>query len=233
MSTVFYLAAAAMLALALGLLLVPLVRQGRRDGRPRSVFALVVALAILLPLASASIYALVGTPTTLGGVEPPKALTLDDAIQALVQRLRDRPDDAQGWVLLGQAQAMAKQPAAARDAYGHALDLEPRNVGAMVGWAESDSLARDDHRIDGRAVDLLAQAAALEPENQRALWLLGIARFQQERYADAVAAWQRLQPLLDPDSNVAHAVARQIAVARKHLEAEPGGPAAGPLDGPH
>lgn len=233
MTLAFYLTAAAMLVVALALLLVPLVRQGRRDGRSRGVFAIVVAIAILLPTASAALYMLVGTPVTLAGVEPPKEVTLDDAIGELVRRLEERPDDAQGWMLLGQAYGMAKKPAAARDAYGKVLAIDERNVPAMVGWAEADSLTRDDHRIDGRAFELLQRAANAAPDNQRALWLLGIAQFQKERYADAIATWRQLQPLLDPDSNVAHAVARQIAVAEKHIEAEPGAPATGTIDVPH
>jgi cytochrome c-type biogenesis protein CcmH len=213
-TTLFYLVAGAMLALALALLLVPLVRHGRRNGRSRGVFGLAVLVAIALPVGSAALYMLVGTPSTLGGVEAPKPMSLDQGIEALLTHLKESPDDAEGWMLLGQAYGMGKQPAEARDAYDHVLRLLPDNTAAMVGWAEADSLARDDHRIDGRAYELLERAAKLEPENQRALWLLGIAQFQKERYPDAIATWQRLQPLLDPDSNVARAVERQIAAAR-------------------
>ncbi|SEN35972.1 Cytochrome c-type biogenesis protein CcmH/NrfG [Luteibacter sp. UNCMF331Sha3.1] len=231
MTTVFYLAASAMLAFALALLLVPLVRQGRRDGRSRGVFALAVVVALALPTGSAALYMLVGTPATLGGVEAPKPMSLDQGIEALLAHLKASPDDPEGWMLLGQAYAMGKRPAEARDAYGHVLTLLPDNVAAMVGWAEADSLARDDHRIDGRALDLLERAASLEPANQRALWLLGIAQFQKERYPDAIATWQRLQPLLDPDSNVAHAVAKQIAVAQARVAAGPGNAATGNMGG--
>jgi cytochrome c-type biogenesis protein CcmH len=217
----FYLVAAAMLALALALLLVPLVRQGRLHGRSRGVFAWVVAIAVLLPLGSAGIYMLVGTPSTLGGVEPAKEMTVGEAIDSLLARLKEHPDDAQGWVLLGQTYSMLKQAPDARDAYDRALKADPKNVAAMVGWAEADSLVRPDHRIEGRAMDLLTGALVLEPQSQRALWLLGIAQFQQERYTDAAATWRKLQPLLDPDSNVAHAVAQQIALADKRATNKP------------
>jgi cytochrome c-type biogenesis protein CcmH len=211
----FYLAAGAMLAFALALILIPLVRQGRVHGRSRGVFALLVALAILVPLGSAGIYLLVGTPSTLGGVEPAKEMDVGQAIAALQVRLKEHPDDTQGWLLLGQTYTMLKQPADARTAYDGALKADPKNGAAMVGWAEADSLVRDDHLIVGRAFDLLQAAAAANPENQKALWLLGIAQFQQERFADASATWKKLQPMLDPDSNVAHAVAQQIAEADK------------------
>lgn len=214
MTFAFYLAAGAMLVLALALILVPLVRQGRSRG----VFALVVTLAVLTPLASAGIYLLVGTPSTLGGVQPPQEMDVDQAIAALQQRLRENPSDAQGWLLLGQTYTMLKQPTEARDAYDGALKADPKNGAAMVGWAEADSLVRDDHRIEGRALELLQFAVATNPQNQKALWLLGISQFQHEQFAEASATWKKLQPLLDPDSNVAHAVAEQIAQADKRAK---------------
>lgn len=231
MTLAFYLAAGAMLALALALLLVPLVRHGRQHGRPRGIFALAVVLAVGVPLASAGIYLLVGTPSTLGGVEPAREMTVGEAVDQLLARVKDHPEDAQAWVLLGKTYAMLKQPADARGAYEQALKAEPKNVAAMVGWAEADSLLRPDHRIVGRGLELLQGAIAIEPDSQRALWLLGIAQFQQERYADAAATWRRLQPLLDPDSNVARAVSRQIATAEERAAAGQGGAARGNIEG--
>lgn len=228
MSTVFYLLATAMLLVALALILVPLIRQGRLHGRSRGVFALVVALAVLLPLASVGIYLLVGKPATLSGVAPPKDMDVNEAIAALQARLKAHPDDVPGWLLLGQTYTMLKQPAQARDAYEHALDTDAHNGAAMVGWAEADSLLRDDHRIVGRGFDLLQAAVTDNPQNQKALWLLGIAQFQQQHFAEAAATWRSLQPLLDPDSNVAHAVAQQIAEADKRAGAGDNAPVPAP-----
>lgn len=218
MTYAFYLAAGAMLALALALLLIPLVRHGRRHGRSRGVFAVLVAIAVIVPLVSFGLYALVGTPSTLGGVAPPKEMDVNEAITELRARLKEHPEDAQGWLLLGQTFTALKQPADARDAYDGALKADPANGAAMVGWAEADSLIRDDHRIEGRALDLLKAAVAANPQNQRALWLLGISQFQHEQFSEASATWKMLQPMLDPDSNVAHAVAEQIAQADKRAQ---------------
>ncbi|UPG96346.1 tetratricopeptide repeat protein [Luteibacter aegosomatissinici] len=215
MSNWFYAVAAAMLAVALALLLVPMVRHGRTHGRSRAMFTVAALLAVALPLASIGLYAVVGTPATLNGVEPAKEMTVGQAVDALKARLAANPGDIEGWLLLGQTYTMVKQPAQARDAYEGALKADPKNVPAMVGWAEADSLVRGDHRIEGRGLSLLEQAVAAQPDSQKALWLLGIAQFQQERYTDAAATWRKLQPLLDPDSNVAHAVAEQINLAEK------------------
>jgi cytochrome c-type biogenesis protein CcmH len=105
------------------------------------------------------------------------------------------------------------RPTEARDAYGELLRLAPDDPVALVGWAEADSMAREDHRIEGTSLKRLERAVALQPDNQRGLWLLGISQFQHDRFAEAAATWRRLQPLLEPGSSVARAVARQIAAA--------------------
>jgi cytochrome c-type biogenesis protein CcmH len=152
--------------------------------------------------------------------------------------LASNPKDVQGWVLLAQAETEMQHPDEARDAFDHILQLTPNDTTAMVGWAEADAAARPDHRIEGRARDLLEQAVKLEPDNQRGLWLLGISDFQQGRFAEAAATWRVLQPQLQPGSNVAKAVAQQIALADARAGGAPANassasaPSSAPSQGP-
>jgi cytochrome c-type biogenesis protein CcmH len=228
----FYLVAAAMIATALALLLWPLVRHGRREGRSAGIFALALLVAFVLPLGAGGLYLLVGTPVALNGVAAPPTMDIDQAVAELRDHLKQQPNDLQGWLLLAQTEAAMHQNAQARDAYGQALRLDPGNGAAMVGWAEADSMARDDHRIEGRAAQLLEQAVQADPANQRGLWLLGISQFQHDDYAAAAATWRRLQPLLDPESNVARAVTEQIAVAEARAGGKSAQPAAAGTEGP-
>jgi cytochrome c-type biogenesis protein CcmH len=213
--SVFYIAAAVMIAVALALLLLPMLKNGRQSGRPRSVFVLMLLIALVVPVGTALLYLKIGTPSTLTGV-PTQAQTATDINTALDQlraHLASNPNDAQGWGLLAQADMEMQKPDQARDAFDHVLKLTPNDTTAMVGWAEADAAAQENHRIQGRARDLLEQAVKLEPNNQRALWLLGISDYQQGQYADAAARWRILQPQLQPGSSVAQAVAQQIALA--------------------
>lgn len=222
MKLVFFVVAAVMIAVALALLLWPLVRHGRRQGRSWGVFVLALGIAFALPLAAGGLYLLVGTPVTLDGVGAAQpAMDVDQAVAALRDHLKQQPNDLQGWLLLAQTEAALHQNTQARDGYDQALRIDPHNATAMVGWAEADSMVRADHRIDGRALDLLKQAVQADPANQRGLWLLGISQFQHDQYADAAATWRRLQPLLEPGSTVAKAVTEQIAVAEARAGGKP------------
>lgn len=215
MKIAFYLIAAAMIVAALVIVLLPLLRAGRRSGRPRSTVVVALVLALLLPLATAGVYLLVGTPAALNGTTaqavPP--MDIEQAVVQLRKHLAEQPDDLTGWMMLAQTSTMLRKPEDARDAFEHALKLAPNNADAMVGWAEADSMARTDHLIAGRALDLLKRAVELQPDSQRGLWLLGISDFQHARYRDAQATWRLLLPQLEPGSAVAKAVADQIAMA--------------------
>ncbi len=212
-----------MTVVALVFVLAPLLKQGRRAGPSRAMFVLALGLALVLPLTVAGIYALVGTPAALRGVEAQATMpqSIDAAVAALRAHLVQEPDDQAGWMLLGQTGTALRNPSMARDAYDHVLKLDPNNAGAMVGWAESDSMLREDHMIEGRGRELLLRAVQLQPDSQRGLWLLGISDFQQGRYADAEATWRLLQPQLEPGSSVAQAVAKQIEVAAARAASAP------------
>ena len=232
MKTAFLIAAAAMVAVALAVLLLPLVRQGRKTGRSRGLFVLVLAIAFALPLGAGALYLKIGTPAALNGVTAQAAspVSLQQALAELRTHLQQQPDDLQGWMLLAQTSTMLRQPAEARDAFDRALKLDPNNAEAMIGWAENDSMTRADHRIEGRAVELLKRAVEQHPDSQRGLWLLGISDFQHGRYADAQATWRLLQPQLEPGSSVAQAVAKQIAIAAARAASAPAPAASTPVD---
>jgi cytochrome c-type biogenesis protein CcmH len=223
--TAFFIAAAAMVAVALAVLLLPLVRQGRKSGRSRGVFAVTLLIALVLPLGTGALYLLVGTPAALNGAtaEAAAPISMQQALAELRTHLQQQPDDLQGWMLLAQTSSMLRQPADARDAFDHALKLAPNNAEAMIGWAENDSMTRSDHRIEGRAQELLKRAVQLHPDSQRGLWLLGISNFQRGEYREAAATWRLLQPQLEPGSNVAKAVAEQIAAADARAGGAPAG----------
>lgn len=215
MKTAFFIAAAVMVAVALVLVLLPLMRQGRRSGRSGGIFALVLAIALVLPISAGGLYLLIGTPAALNGVTAAEAppMNINQALSELRAHLAEQPDDLKGWVLLAQTSTMQHDPQAARDAFDHVLKLDANNAEAMIGWAENDSMLHDSHLIEGRALDLLKRAVLLHPDSQRGLWLLGISDYQHGDYANAAATWRLLQPQLEPGSAVAQSVAEQIARA--------------------
>ncbi|WP_369975163.1 tetratricopeptide repeat protein [Xanthomonas bundabergensis] len=198
----FCIAATGMVGIALGALLRPLLR--RRPGARMLRRAAAVLVAATLPLASAGLYLLVGDPAALAGVPVQAAPASDpDATQRALQR----------WMDQAVAAAQAKRSADARDAYAQALRIAPDDSEAMLGWVEADMAQQRDFAVGAAAHGMLERILAQQPDNQRALWMLGIGEFQQHRYANAAAHWRRLQGLLPDASPLREAVAQKIAAA--------------------
>ena len=215
MNAPFLAACAALIALGLAFVLIPLVGASRGLPQRRGLYALALGLAFVLPLATLGLYRLLGTPAALvPGAEIARDLTPQQAVADLRRELDAHPDDADGWTTLGQAYATMQQPDAAAAAFAHALKLRPDDADLLVAWAEADSMASPQHHISDLARSRLQRAVMINPEHQRGLWLLGISDFQRGRYADAVAVWQRLLPLLPAGSQIAQAVSQQVALAQ-------------------
>ena len=189
-------------------------------GRTRGPTVVVLALGILLPAAALVLYRAVGTPAALDPAnrvaatpQGDQGVQMEQAIEQLAARLKERPDDAEGWTLLGRAYQVTQRPAEALDAFRHAHQLVPDNAGITVEYAQAMAMASPDRSFGGEARSLLEGVIATDPTNQRALWLLGIGDFQAGRYDAAVARWNTLLPLLEQGSEVRSSIERQIAEA--------------------
>lgn len=279
--TLFFLSAALMLAAALALVLVPLLRHGRaqpasRQQRAldealaagvidadeharkraalaatagnaaapsRGAFVALLLVALLLPASALLLYRLVGAPQALDPANLAAAPTasgeagpdMQQAIAMLAARLEARPDDVEGWMLLGRAYQSTERPAEALAAFKRAHEVAPDHPAVAVEYAQALAMARPDHRIEGESRRLLEGVLQADATNQRALWLLGISDYQAQRYDAAVTRWNTLLPLLEPGSTVAESVKQQIADAtalRDGKAAQPAGAAATGVSAP-
>jgi cytochrome c-type biogenesis protein CcmH len=198
----FYLSATAMIAFALLLIVLPLLRGGPRRETSRGLFSTALAIVVLLPGTAIGLYAHLGTPAVLNG-SIPRVAEAGSPTNASVHQ----------WMDAAHRYDKEQQPRDARNAYESVLAIDAGNAEAMVGWVEADMTQHADFAIEAPARRMLERAIALEPDNQRALWLLGIGEFQQKNYAAASATWKHLQALLGDGSALTQPVARQIALA--------------------
>ncbi len=199
----FVVAVFLLFAVAGAFVLPPLWRGARRSA---------IAVALAMPLAAVLLYARIGAPDALDATLLNAPLSLAQQIDALAAQMRTHPDNLDGWLLLGRSRKEQQRYADALDAFHRALKLSPEEPAIMVEIAETLALAEPSHRIDGEALELLQRARAIDPQSQRALWFLGIAAYQQQRYAEAAATWEPLLALA-PEST-RPALRKQIDDAR-------------------
>src|SRR5271156_3433423 len=92
-----------------------------------------------------------GSPQALGEAAPlsgDTAMPMPDhgtdmqaAIGKLAEKLRQHPDDPEGWALLGRTYKATQHYAEARDAFRHALEAAPGDADLAVEYAAAETPA--------------------------------------------------------------------------------------------
>lgn len=182
--------------------------------RPLARPGIIVAGALALCAGTAALYLVVGTPEALrlAASSPAEPRSLEEAIAQLSAELERNPDQPEGWALLARSHAALGNPAAARDAYVRALELEPDEPDLLVDAAEARALAHPQRLFDGQAMAWLQRARQIRPDHARAGWFIGVAQRQAGQAAEAAATWEALLPGVD--AATAQSLRSQIDAAR-------------------
>ncbi len=120
-------------------------------------------------------------------------------VAGLAERLKQQPDDAVGWTMLGRSYKYLEQYAQAADAFGHAYKLIGDQPEIMLLYADMLAFANDE-QMAGKPEQLVFKALALEPDNMTGLWLGGMAKAQTGEFVAAMTLWKKLEALLPPGS---------------------------------
>jgi cytochrome c-type biogenesis protein CcmH len=148
-----------------------------------------------------------------------------DAVASLKARLAENPDDLEGWKMLGRTQSAMRDFAGAVEAIERAVELENgQNADTLVNLAIG-LVNRDGGPLEGgRPVALLDNALKLDPNNQPALFYVGMAAANRGDTDTAATLWERLLGL-GPPQDVRSILEQNIAAWRGE---EPPAPALAP-----
>ncbi|WAI82183.1 MULTISPECIES: c-type cytochrome biogenesis protein CcmI [Achromobacter] len=135
------------------------------------------------------------------------------AINALAQRLRASPDDADGWYTLARSYETLGRYTDAVAAYRQVLRLVPGQPVVLADLADA-LLSANQGKPDTDAIAAVAQALVADPDQPKALALAGMMALRRGDAAEALVHWERLQTLLPADSEAARQIQSNIAQAR-------------------
>jgi cytochrome c-type biogenesis protein CcmH len=211
-----------------------LQKQTARGPGPTAQRALPVAVCVIAPVLAVLLYVQGGEPRLAEGGRTVKAVAtqsgadknthdLSPMIAKLVERLRQTPDDLEGWTMLGRSLYSVSRFGEAASAYANALALNPSDAGLMAHQAESLSFANDG-LITPMARQLFAKAAKTDPKNARALYYLALAKLQSGKRREALDDWRKLVADAAPDAPWLPDLRQRIA--RLQAELDGGGTAA-------
>jgi len=187
------------------------------------------AVVVVLPTLALALYLTLGdrealvaprAPSAVEIADPPPALALDTAVDlpALEARVREKPDDGEGWFLLGREYVSLERPQDAVSAFEAATARLPDDARVWSGYAEALGLVSGGG-LDGRPMEMVYRALDLDSQDEKALELAGIYHYQHGNYGQAAYYWRYLARLLPADSPLAREIAAAAADARSRARA--------------
>ncbi|MES9882565.1 MAG: c-type cytochrome biogenesis protein CcmI [Sedimenticola sp.] len=177
-------------------------------------------VAISIPALAVGLYLLIGTPQMLssgtGGVAQQQgtAPSMEEMLSSLVERLKEAPDDSEGWYLLGRTYMMLKEYPKAVTSFEQLHKLIGDEPTALLSLADALAMAGDGN-MQGRPAELVRKAVVLAPTDTTALWLAGMVEGQAGNHAKAVTYWERLEPLVQEDDESRQRVAMLLSQSRE------------------
>ncbi len=139
---------------------------------------------------------------------------ISSMVDRLAERLKTRPDDAEGWQMLGRSYATLGKHGQAIGAYETALRLRPNEPTLLAELAFSAAIT--NRRVGGAdSAQLLQRALKLDPRNPKALALAGTLSLERKDYQGAVQYWEQLARNEPADSPLGRQIQASIAQARQ------------------
>lgn len=170
---------------------------------------------LALPLGSVGLYGFLETspevPDRMNSGDGASVETaLPELVANLARRLRENPEDGEGWALLGRSYLFLEQPDKAAQAFAKAHTLLGDDPDLLVEYANALAM-QSGGDLRGAADALLRKALVRAPDNTRALWLAGLAATQRGEIDQARTHWKNLLQQLDSTGEEAAAVRERLA----------------------
>ena len=184
-----------------------------------------VAVATSIPVAAFVLYGFLGSPDMPGqpfagrdlGREKAAHGELSAMADRLAEKMKQRPDDANGWLLLGRTYVTVGRFADAAGALKRALDLSGNDPDVAALYGETLVISQDG-RMTPEATAVFRVVARADPMNPQARYYIGLALAQEGKTREALQAWVDLKALTPADAPWTDNLNEQIERARRDLK---------------
>lgn len=188
-----------------------------------------VALGAFVPLFAFVVYGLLGRPEVMLPQGPSQAAAgpqeaggvTADQIEAMISKLANRLEtqtapqagDDEAWTMLGRSYAVMQRFPEASRAFIRARELAPNNPQLMADHADVMAMLQGQ-RVAGEPAALAQRALQIDPDNLKALALVGSAAFERKEFSIALNHWLRARQIAEPGSQFAAGLDSSIQQAR-------------------
>ncbi len=183
---------------------------------------LAISLAILLPIATVSLYWKIGNVRSLSPQEGLATMSGSgnmrsaESLAALEEKVAKNPNDGKSLLLLARAYGELERYKDAVKAYDKLTQSVTDEAWIWADYADALAMARGQS-LAGPPSKLIEKALALDPNFPKALALAGSAAMERGDYAAAVRYWEHLLKDLPADSEDAKMIGGGLQQAREFL----------------
>ena len=143
-----------------------------------------------------------------------KAPTMSELVGKLKDHLRNNPEDARGWFMMGRTYMSLRQFNEAASAFRRSHELSQNDPAVMLALADALAMTRDGN-MGGEPEQLVLQALEISPNELTGLWLAGLSAEQAGRNREAYDHWMKLIPMLKDDPQSATEVKTLLAALKE------------------
>jgi cytochrome c-type biogenesis protein CcmH len=189
-----------------------------------------IFVLVAVPLSTLGLYAGLGEPVALDPMSakaPQQASPMEMLKMAenLAQRLEEKPDNLQGWVMLGRTYRSLEQFDKSIQAYDRALKLSADDD---LSLERVEVIAmKTQGNFEGEPWRVIRDILQRDPQNYGALLMAGSASFSHNKYEDALNFWLAARKTLDAQNPDLPELDNAIASVQEKLGIKPGSMAAG------
>lgn len=191
-----------------------------------------VLVGLFVPLLAIGLYFTWGAPSGLDpDVTPPPVAAGQEhnlqpnqvlqMVERLQQKLKENPDNVQGWAILARSLYALNRMDDALIAFGEATSRGGADAALLVDYADALAMVSPDKTLEGAPWELIEKALTLDPNNDKGLWLAGTREFERKNYAGALEYWTKLRNH-STDPQVVAEMDNVIAEAEQKLGRAPG-----------
>ncbi len=140
--------------------------------------------------------------------------SIPEMVEKLVAHVKDNPQDARAWGILGKLYSVQNDMPNAVKAYQRASVLTTDNADLWADYADALASA-NDHQLSGKPLEMILRALSLNPKHPKALWLAGAEAHMRNDLKAAINYWQRLLAITEPNSEDARIIRGNLEEAAR------------------
>jgi cytochrome c-type biogenesis protein CcmH len=185
---------------------------------------LALAMAVVIPVLTLSLYLTYGSPNMPGSPlsararMPLEQAAIGDLVAKVEARLREHPEDGAGWDVIAPVYLKLGRFRDAADAYAKAAQLEGESAKRLAGFASATIFAADGV-VTEEARRAFEKLLGIEPAHVEARFWLAVAKEQDGKLADARAGYEALLAEAPPDAPWRRPLAERLENVSKRLAA--------------